>query len=42
MKKVLVFSLFCSLFFTTVSYAQKVKPVNYGRFGEPDGSERAW
>ena len=30
MKKVLVFSLFCSLFFTTVSYAQKVKPVNYG------------
>lgn len=30
MKKVLVFSLFCSLFFTTVAYAQKVKPVNYG------------
>ena len=30
MKKVLVFSLFCSLFFTTVSYAQKVKPVSYG------------
>lgn len=29
MKKVLIFSLFCTLFFT-VSFAQKVKPVNYG------------
>ena len=29
MKKVLIFSFFCSLFFT-VSFAQKVKPVNYG------------
>lgn len=29
MKKVLIFSLFCALFFT-VSFAQKVKPVNYG------------
>ena len=29
MKKVLIFSFFCSLFLT-VSFAQKVKPVNYG------------
>lgn len=29
MKKVLLFSFFCSLFLT-VSFAQKVKPVNYG------------
>ena len=29
MKKVLIFSLFCLLFFTG-AFAQKVKPVNYG------------
>lgn len=29
MKQILIFSLFCSLFFTC-SFAQKVKPVNYG------------
>lgn len=29
MKKILIFSLFCLLCFTT-SFAQKVKPVNYG------------
>lgn len=29
MKKLLILSLFCSLFFTN-SFAQKVKPVNYG------------
>lgn len=29
MKKVLIFSLFCSLFFVE-AFAQKVKPVNYG------------
>lgn len=29
MKKILIFSFFCLLCFTT-SFAQKVKPVNYG------------